>query len=213
VTAPCSRWVHPYPLFVARAAIYVDKILKGERVANLPIERPSVFSMIVNLEAAKTLGLSVAPQCSLARRTHSARGYRIEAAYCPVPLRRVSGLAEDQDSLMARCEPRTVAAVRRAEEEWLSCSATLQRIPRGPLVIAAYCERRLQPRSAWGQEETHAAQQNVALLDYLVGHCKQCGRHLETECLGGLDVDRQLKLGGRLCWKIGRSGPLKMRST
>src|SRR5215813_14950264 len=51
--------------------------------------------------------------------------------------------------------------------------------------------------------------ESASLFDYLVGHCKQCGRHLETECPGGLDVDRQLKLCGRLCWKIGRSGPLQ----
>ena len=44
-----------------RAAPYVDRILKGEKVANLPVQAPVKFDLVVNLRAAKVLGLTVPP--------------------------------------------------------------------------------------------------------------------------------------------------------
>ena len=64
VSCPMGR---TYDDLFRRAAVYVDKILKGAKPADLPVQQATKFEFVINLKAAKQIGLTIPAACSSGR--------------------------------------------------------------------------------------------------------------------------------------------------
>lgn len=60
-TGGLISYVAKYSALYERAALYVDKILKGAKAADLPVEQPTTFELVVNMRTAQALGLTPSP--------------------------------------------------------------------------------------------------------------------------------------------------------
>ena len=104
-----------------RAAVYVDKILKGTKPADLPVEQPTKFEFIINLKAAKQIGLDDPTRCASRGRPKSFGEYGTRPWPTEAGSHRASGhRIRDAPLTEYQMSPFAPARDIRWRVEWLS---------------------------------------------------------------------------------------------
>jgi hypothetical protein len=85
-----------------RAAVYVDKLLKGARAADLPVEQPTKFELIVDLKTAKALGLTIQQPILVRRKIHHTRVPSSSAASATPSCPARTAFARPEDVILSK---------------------------------------------------------------------------------------------------------------
>ena len=137
-----------YPALWRRSAEFVDKILRGAKPADIPVEQPTKFDLVLNLKTAKTLGLAIPAIATAARR----RGDRVSNCHL------VAGRSLI-DLVASRLALRAPALRAATALTWPNRSA--QRLP---------CGRRAAPTAVTVDPSRTVAEHGVERGDHLTHH-------------------------------------------